>query len=319
VIILQGADKRMDLVRFAPDSRRLVAATNASVEVWEEITPGGRPSHSLEYANSSFVRFTPDGQKVIFLAPTPQPPRTRRPWPRQYVVGFYDLRTQQTETLLYEGAYVGGSCNCTPDGSFVVLVISVMTWGTSFADRQWQTTISCRAMADLQVPLWTLAATREVIGSPLFLADGNRFVLVERASRLHPMVRETATGRTVGESRHPEEAADPVLSADGRWIARCERNQVVVLHGENFAAEPIVLKKDNPKQITGLAFHPSGRYLAATSNDATVTLFDTETWKLAKVFTWEIGRVRSVAFSPDGMLAAAGGDKGRVIVWDFDL
>ncbi|MBX9581170.1 MAG: WD40 domain-containing protein [Gemmataceae bacterium] len=29
-------------------------------------------------------------------------------------------------------------------------------------------------------------------------------------------------------------------------------------------------------------------------------------------------RLRSVAFSPDGTLCAAGSDTGKVVVWDFD-
>jgi WD40 repeat protein len=70
---------------------------------------------------------------------------------------------------------------------------------------------------------------------------------------------------------------------------------------------------------TGIAFHPSGRYLAATSNDATVKLYDTSTWEVTRTFTWEIGRMRSIAFSPDGTLAAAGSDKGQVVVWDVDF
>jgi WD40 repeat protein len=73
------------------------------------------------------------------------------------------------------------------------------------------------------------------------------------------------------------------------------------------------------KHFTDLAFHTSGKFLAATSNDQTVKLFDTMTWEVARTFTWDIGRMRSVAFSPDGTLAAAGGDTGQVVVWDVDV
>ena len=79
------------------------------------------------------------------------------------------------------------------------------------------------------------------------------------------------------------------------------------------------LSADRRQHFTGLAFHPSGRFLAATSNDNTVKLYDTTTWEMAHAFDWQIGRLRSVAISPDGTLAAAGGDKGKIVVWDFDL
>jgi WD40 repeat protein len=43
-----------------------------------------------------------------------------------------------------------------------------------------------------------------------------------------------------------------------------------------------------------------------------------ESGELIRTFSWDIGRVRSVAFSPDGAVAAAGGDTGKVVVWGVD-
>jgi WD40 repeat protein len=40
---------------------------------------------------------------------------------------------------------------------------------------------------------------------------------------------------------------------------------------------------------------------------------------VAHTYTWNIGRMRSIAFSPDGTLAAAGSDTGKIIVWDVDV
>ena len=43
-----------------------------------------------------------------------------------------------------------------------------------------------------------------------------------------------------------------------------------------------------------------------------------ETLRELKSFKWGIGKLHSVAFSPDGTLGAAGGDKGQVALWDVD-
>jgi hypothetical protein len=37
-----------------------------------------------------------------------------------------------------------------------------------------------------------------------------------------------------------------------------------------------------------------------------------------RAYTWKLGKLRSIAFSADGTLAAAGTGKGQV-VWDVDL
>lgn len=71
--------------------------------------------------------------------------------------------------------------------------------------------------------------------------------------------------------------------------------------------------------VSALAFHPSGRHLAAACHDHTVKFYDADTGQLAHAFAWDIGRLRSVAFSPDGTLAAAGSDTGKVVVWDVDV
>jgi WD40 repeat protein len=71
--------------------------------------------------------------------------------------------------------------------------------------------------------------------------------------------------------------------------------------------------------LAELSSHPTGRYLAATSNDQTVRLIDPSSGQVAMTFSWDIGRMRSVAFSPDGNLAAAGSDTSRIVLWDIDL
>jgi WD40 repeat protein len=311
VIILQGVGGRLERLCFSRDSRRLAAASaEVSLNVWDQIAPNQRPSRVLDYRVDS-VRFSPDGRK-LFLSGG---------WAYERRVLIHELATDEVIVLPPDGDRPSHYCALTPDGKFL------LTAGTD-SELARQGCFSYRALDTLSTSLWSNTTQGYLFGAPLPVAGGNRFVLFESPQHtpgtpftpgIVLRTHDTATGATVAEVRHPIHCCAPVVSDDGTRIADRYRNRVAIFHGEHFAAKPIVLKNDNRKEFTGLAFHPSGSHLAATSNDATIKLYDTTSWTVAKVFTWEIGRMRSVVFSPDGMLAAAGSDKDKVVVWDFDL
>ncbi|MBP3958936.1 hypothetical protein J8F10_27140 [Gemmata sp. G18] len=182
-------------------------------------------------------------------------------------------------------------------------------------------------------PIWSvpIGDTADESGYATDLAclpGGEHFVSAEyvsghhyRNSRRRIAIRSRADGSLLrsspnnvlgyGHRVYGSHVSDALVVQDGIWLR---------IHSiDDLTAPQFVVRNDGRKHFTGVAFHPSGRFLAATSNDETVKLYDTTTWEVARTFTWNIGRMRSIAFSPDGTLAAAGGDKGQVVVWDVDL
>jgi len=160
----------------------------------------------------------------------------------------------------------------------------------------------------------------------LFLPDDDHFVYTERRGRWGAGLTIVVASRTdptnMVEGYFPNhEVGYGGTSPCGSWLAlgAAYGPSIHVYRTDDLKAAPIRLTSKSRKHYTGLAFHPSGQYMAATSNDATVTFFDTQTFTEARAFTWKIGRLRSVAFSPDGALTAVGSDKGQVVVWDVDV
>ncbi len=70
--------------------------------------------------------------------------------------------------------------------------------------------------------------------------------------------------------------------------------------------------------VTALAVHPSGRFVASVGGDGKVRLWSAADLSPLRTFDWGIGKLHAVAFNQNGTLAAAGGDKGKVVVWDVD-
>ena len=67
------------------------------------------------------------------------------------------------------------------------------------------------------------------------------------------------------------------------------------------------------------AAHPTRPVFASANGLTLVKYFDANTGHLLKKFAWKLGPMRAVAFSPDGALAAASAEDGRIVVWDADV
>jgi WD40 repeat protein len=133
-------------------------------------------------------------------------------------------------------------------------------------------------------------------------------------------IRDPDTGHHTAKVPIPGRTVEQLLfSPDGSWLVARAGRSLLVWDSRELVRKSRKVGSSSPKNLTGVAFHPSGRFLAATSNDTTVKLYDTDSWQLAKTFTWDVGRLRSVAFSPDGTRAAVGSVTGTVVVWDVDL
>jgi WD40 repeat protein len=72
--------------------------------------------------------------------------------------------------------------------------------------------------------------------------------------------------------------------------------------------------------VPALAFHPTGTRLFSGGEDEGVREWLVGDAGLSKgpAYDWHVGGVWSVAVSPDGLLCAAGGKWGEVVVWDLE-
>ncbi len=205
----------------------------------------------------------------------------------------------------------------SPDGSYFLVGGVVRPVNT---DPQTVTRWTCFPARGPWKPIWQDDFQGSIYSAPMFLPDPKRFMTLERQLNTmpHSVVRSLETGKVLERSSTNYRYSNGYAhSPDGELIAGFRATWIDVnpVNG----AWHRTLRNDTKKHVTAVAFHPSGKYLAATSNDATVKIYDTKTWEVARTFTWDIGRMRSIAFSPDGSLAAAGSDAGKIVVWDVDL
>ena len=293
---------RIDELAFAPDGGMIAApAEGHGVMLWTAFTNGAKAELvALPNTGACRVAFTPDGKYLL--------------------AGNDELHAIELKTraAMRYPLHRWATLHFAPslDGSRVVVGETVPSHSPRVRFTRWPIPPS-----GMSSPEWSSTSECNLHTGPTFL-DSKRFITTgwwpSKGVRL--TVRSAASGEIASERTDLPDAPDKVvLSPDGAFLACQTRGFVHVQPVDGpFHREPQV-RNDTKKHFTGIAYHPSGKYLAATSNDKTVKLYDTTTWALARTFTWNSGRMRSICFSPDGTLAAAGGDTGKVVVWDVDL
>ena len=108
------------------------------------------------------------------------------------------------------------------------------------------------------------------------------------------------------------------FTADGaKLLVRTDDRKVQLFDAATGAAAGELVHPGRP-YVTGVAVHPRGPVACARTN-GTVTLWNPDTREQLRTFDWKAGKLVSVAFSPDGALAAAGTEDGKIVVWDVDV
>ncbi len=321
MIVLEGGKKRQfTSVAFSGDASQLAAGGGGEqCVVWDTAT--GRKLHSIDRAighATQSLAFHPSAAWV-------------------YVANSYGLTAFNTTTGITQELWgkeeFARNIAVDPTGRW--LIGSRHKLWTNQSDLRWLACLKVDA-ADKPVKAWErpdVDAPNEGWANLLaFFADGEQFVSAEAFDfRMRMLgvvasespritIRKTSTGETLHTLKGAgTEAEQLAVAPSGETLVTRVNRRLYVFDLKNNTAAAKEFKNDGRSHFTGIAFHPSGRFLAATSNDKTVKLYDTVTWQVAQTFTWEIGRMRSIAFSPDGTLAAAGSDSGKVVVWDVDV
>lgn len=128
---------------------------------------------------------------------------------------------------------------------------------------------------------------------------------------------ETGTVRNAIEFGAANPIEQLLFSADSsKLLARSSGRIVKVFDTETGQPAGELVHPGRP-YVSGMAVHPNGT-VACSRNNGTVCLWNLETRELVRTLDWKLGKLVSVAFSPDGTVGAAGTEDGRVVVWDVD-
>lgn len=154
-----------------------------------------------------------------------------------------------------------------------------------------------------------------------FLPDGERFVEIDAGPK-GPRVRlrSFADAGELSATRYPANTANqPQLTQDGRYLGVIGYTSWYLFDTSDLGKPRRISSTRSSGDYRSFAFHPAGRTVAMIHGGPTlVKVHDLATLRLTRSYRWKLGPLGSVTFSPDGALAAAGSDGGRIVVWDFD-
>lgn len=316
-----GKKKRIYAVAFSPDGRDLAAVCgDLSLRVWDLETGEVRRSIPFEHASSGYDAAYLDAGRVVFSGTD---------------LSWWDIESNGWNPIA-RGSPWGRRLRVSPDGRHLVEVDQTRStdWVTG-AGVMVRDTADWELLPEMELATATTGgAAFDAAGR--FLATGHMANVGQRQRHIgtrHGIaidlefnvndydylvhLREFPSGRIVRTLGGWQQAVTNLaFSPDGNYLAGTAGIRLRVW--DLAADREVAVHKRGPKHFQGLSFDAAGRFLATVSNDTTVRIWDSHSWEERRTYTWQIGSLLNIAFAPDGLRAAAGSDKGQIVIWDVD-
>jgi WD40 repeat protein len=286
--LLHGHKKAVNGVAFSRDGSMLASAASDGVCVWDLGT--GKPRWHDDVDEAEQPAFSPDGRWLaavglefgLWHATTGKPGRK--------------LRTARGEPMSCAFSQDGKHLAAGSDDDLDAPRVSLYPVGLWKPIRF--------PIQDVPIQCCTFRPDSQVLAT----AGKSRISLVD-----------VATGQKLAAVALPTRHDSSALawSPDGRLLLHAAGATISIRDGQTLAEIATIHQPSG--YFLDIAFHPGGSVIATARKDATIQFWDTANWKEMKTFAWDIGGLRCVAFAQDGLRAACGGDKGKIMVWDVDL
>ena len=290
---------RINALAFSCESRKLAAACDgANVRVWA-LDSDSRPTTRKATRDAAFVGYLGDSDRLVVAShgsadcwDTPAGPPRRVIPPRD---GFHDI-------------------DSSPDGRRIVRL------SHEFGARS--DTLECYGSGDGR-ELWRVECERHpglIFQRVRFDASGTKVHAAgHRVAAYDAISGAELAGFDWEYSAPPYWVAAADFSPDGRQFALLAGHRLQVR--DTTTGNLVFEGEFETYRVNTVGFTPDGTRVATAcghpNNGDRIDFWDTATWQRLPALDFGIGRVTALAFSPDGLLGAAGGNNGQIVLWDL--